>query len=88
MDQKAQKALLESYLRQLKLPTFLQNYQAFAQDALRSNQSLERYLFGLCEAEMLQREANRVERAIGNAKFPVMKELDSFDFGSRHVIAP
>ena len=80
MDQKAQKALLESYLRQLKLPTFLQNYQAFAQDALRSNQSLERYLFGLCEAEVLQKEANRVERCIANAKFPVIKEVDSFDF--------
>src|SRR3954454_17414867 len=81
-EQKVQKALLESYLRQLKLPTFVQNYQVFAQDAARSNLSFERYLFGLCEAEMLQREANRVERAIGNAKFPVMKELDSFDFSA------
>jgi len=76
------KALLETYLRTLRLPTFVQNYQVFAQDAARSNLSFERYLFGLCEAEMLQREANRVERAIGNAKFPVMKELDSFDFSA------
>ncbi len=81
-DQKAQKALLESYLRQLRLPTFVQNYQAFAQDATRSNQSFERYLFGLAEAEVLQQEANRVERRITNAKFPVLKELDSFDFSS------
>ena len=76
------KALLETYLRTLRLPTFVQNYQVFAQDAARSNLSFERYLFGLCEAEMLQREANRVERAIANAKFPVMKELDSFDFSA------
>jgi len=81
-EQKAQKALLESYLCQLKLPTFVQNYQAFAQDATRSNQSFERYLFGLCEAEVFQKEANRVERCIANAKFPVMKELDSFDFSA------
>jgi hypothetical protein len=46
-EQKAQKALLESYLRQLRLSTFVQNYQAFAQDAIRSNLSFERYLFGL-----------------------------------------
>ncbi len=79
-EQKVQKALLESYLRQLKLPTFVQNYQAFAQDAARSNLSFERYLFGLAEAEVLQKEANRVERCIANAKFPVLKALDSFDF--------
>ena len=76
------KGLLETYLRALRLTTFAQNYQVFAQDAARSNLSFERYLFGLCEAEMLQREANRVERAIGNARFPVMKELDSFDFSA------
>ena len=29
------KAVLETYLRQLRIPTFAQNYQAFAQDAAR-----------------------------------------------------
>ena len=72
--------LLENYLRALRLPTFAQNYQAFAQDAARSDLSYERYLFALCQAEMEQREANRVERAIGAAKFPVVKELATFDF--------
>src|SRR5947209_10140007 len=76
------KGLLETYLRALRLTTFAQNYQVFAQDAARSNLSFERYLFGLCEAEMLQREANRVERSIANAKFPVVKEVDSFDFSA------
>jgi len=72
--------LLENYLRTLRLPTFVQNYLAFAQDAARSDLSHERYLFALCQAEMDQREANRVERAIANAKFPVLKELATFDF--------
>ena len=76
------KAVLETYLRQLRIPTFAQNYQAFAQDAARSNLSYERYLFALCETEIAQREANRVERCIANAKFPVLKELDSFDFSA------
>src|SRR5712692_4016641 len=74
--------LLENYLRQLRLPTFAQNYQAFAQDAIRSDLSPERYLLALCQAEMEQREANRIERAISNAKFPVVKELASFDFSA------
>ena len=38
--------LLESYLRQLKLPTFAQHYTAFAQDATRTGLSCERYLLG------------------------------------------
>src|SRR5258708_35196080 len=73
-------ALLENYLRQLRLPTFAQNYQTFAQDATRTNLSYERYLLALCQAEAEQREANRIERAILNAKFPIMKEVGCFDF--------
>jgi DNA replication protein DnaC len=73
-------ALLENYLRMLKLPTFAQNYQSYAQDAMRTNLSYERYLLALCQAEAEQREAHRIERAIANAKFPVLKDLATFDF--------
>src|SRR6266849_8080892 len=75
-------ALLENYLRMLKLPTFAQNYQSYAQDAIRTDLSPERYLLALCQAEAEQREANRIERAILNAKFPIVKELASFDFSA------
>ncbi len=73
-------AVLESYLRQLKLPTFAHNYAAFAQDAARTGLSCERYLLALCEAEIAQRDANRVERCIVQAKLPVLKELSQFDW--------
>src|SRR5215471_2575019 len=73
-------ALLENYLRQLHLATFAQNYQTCAQDAARGNLPDVRYLLALCEAEVAQREAHRVERAIAAAKFPVLKELSTFDF--------
>ena len=72
--------LLEAYLRQLKLPSFVQNYAAFAQDAARTGLSCERYLLALCEAEIAQRDANRVERCIAQAKLPVLKELSQFDW--------
>lgn len=72
--------LLENALRFLKLPTFLENYQIAAQDAARTDLPYERYLLALCEAEMAQREANRIERAITTARFPVVKELSSYDF--------
>jgi len=77
-----QNSLLESYLRQLKLPTFAQNYAAFAQDAARTDLSCERYLLALCEVEISQRDANRVERCIAQARFPVLKELSQFDWSS------
>src|SRR5579864_66046 len=75
-----QNTLLESYLRQLKLPTFAQNYAAMASDAARTGLSCERYLLALCEAELAQREANRVERCIAQARLPVLKELSQFDW--------
>lgn len=73
-------ALLENYLHQLHLATFAQNYQVFAQDAARSSLPYERYLLALCEGEVNQRETQRVERAVIAAKFPVLKDLSSFDF--------
>src|SRR5207245_9592074 len=39
-----------------------------------------RFLFGLAKEEVAKQEADRVERAIARAKFPVLKELSSFDF--------
>jgi len=75
-----QNALLESYLRQLKLPSFAQNYAAIASDAARTDLSCERYLLVLCEAELAQRDANRVERCTAQARLPVLKELSQFDW--------
>jgi DNA replication protein DnaC len=73
-------ALLESYLRQLRLPTFAQNYRIFATDAARNNHDHVRYLLALVEQEVTQREQNRRQRRIKAARFPVFKELADFDF--------
>jgi len=42
-------ALLESYLRTLGLPAFLELYQSYARDAARNGLSPEQFLLGLCE---------------------------------------
>jgi len=75
-------AQLETYLRQFRLTTFIQNYQAYAQDAARTNLSYERFLLALCTAEAEQRDVQRVEHCIAAAKFPVLKDLASFDFSA------
>jgi len=72
--------LLETYLKQLRLPTFLGNYRQFAEDAAQNNLDFPRYLLALAEQEIQQREKNRRERRIKNARFPALKELADFDF--------
>ncbi len=74
--------LLETYLKQLRLPSFLDSYQALAQEAARTNLSYERYLFALAQEEVTRQQASRIERAIANAHFPVLKELAEFDFSA------
>jgi len=73
-------ALLEAHLRTLNLPAFLASYQAYARDAAPNGLSPEQFLLGLCEAEMADRDANRIETAIRRAKFPFIKELAEYDF--------
>lgn len=74
--------LLETYLRQLRLPSFARNYQAFATDAARSNLDYTRYLLALAEQEVSKREQNRIQKRVKAARFPMLKELADFDFSS------
>jgi len=75
-------ALLETHLRKLRMPTFLENYAKFASDAVQNNQDHVRYLLALAEVEVSQREQNQRARRIKAARFPVLKELASFDFSA------
>jgi DNA replication protein DnaC len=77
-----QNSLLETYLRQLRLPSFVQNYAAFAADAARHEQDHVRFLLALVEQEIAQRERNLLQKRIKNARFPVFKELADFDFSA------
>jgi len=72
--------LLDTYLKELRLPTFLQNYHKFAEEAAQSNHGYDRFLLALAEQEVAQRERNRITRRIKAARFPVLKELADFDF--------
>jgi len=74
--------LLETYLRQLRLPTFLKNYARFATDAASHNQDYVRFLLALAEQEVNQRETNMLHKRIKAARFPLMKELADFDFSA------
>ena len=72
--------LLDSYLRQLRLPTFVKLYSQFAADAARNNQDAVRFLLALAEQEINQRQQNVLQERLKSARFPILKELADFDF--------
>ena len=74
--------LLESHLKSLRLPTFVQNYRRFADDAARNNQSYDRFLLALADQEVSQRDLNRQRQYLKAARFPLLKELADFDFSA------
>jgi DNA replication protein DnaC len=83
----ATQLLLETQLKQLRLPSFLENYQSLAAEAARNNLPYERYLLGLAQEEVGRRERNTIERSIRQAHFPVLKELSDFDFTAVPTLA-
>jgi DNA replication protein DnaC len=72
--------LLDHHLKALRLPTFLREYDKVAQQCADEAVHYPRYLFRLTELELLDRERRATERRIKQARFPVVKSLDSFDF--------
>jgi DNA replication protein DnaC len=72
--------LLAHYLKALKLPTFLREYDKLARQCAAEGADHIRYLLRLAELELIERERRMVERRIKEAKFPAVKSLDSFDF--------
>jgi DNA replication protein DnaC len=75
-------ALLNSYLKQLRLSTFIANHERVAVEAAQKQHSYGRYLLALAEQEVMQREGRRRQRRIKEAKLPVVKELSDFEFAA------
>jgi DNA replication protein DnaC len=82
MSQTAEKPqlLLKHHLKQLKLPTFLAEYEKQAHECAQAGVDHVRYLLRLAELELIERERRMVDRRIRAARFPVVKGLESFDF--------
>jgi DNA replication protein DnaC len=74
--------LLKANLKQLKLPTMLGEWEKLAREADAKNEPYEGYLLRLTEAEVTTRSANALASRIRAAGFPVVKDLDTFDFST------
>ncbi|MDP8244832.1 MAG: IS21-like element helper ATPase IstB [Candidatus Hinthialibacter antarcticus] len=78
--------LLNYYLKQLKLPAFLRDYETTAEQCRKDRADYPAYLLALAERETLEREQRAAERRIRAAKFPVTKTLDAFEFKAQPSI--
>lgn len=76
----APKLLLDHHLKNLKLPTFLREYDKQARICAGDGVDHVGYLARLTELELIDRERRLVERRIKQAGFPTVKQLESFDF--------
>ncbi|MER2511761.1 MAG: IS21-like element helper ATPase IstB [Nitrosomonas ureae] len=78
----APQVLLLNHFKTLKLPTFAREYEKVGIECAREDVDYPRYLLRLCELECIDREQRNTERRIRQAKFPVIKSLDTFDFAA------
>jgi len=72
--------LLEHHLKELKLPTFLREYDKLAGRCAAEGADHPDYLLRLSELELIDRHHRMVDRRIKAARFPTTKSLDTFDF--------
>src|SRR5437879_9020740 len=72
--------LLDHHLKELRLSTHIREHDNVAQQCAAEGVDFPRYLLRLSELELLDRERRATERRIRQAKFDVVKSLDTFDF--------
>lgn len=76
-------AHLAADLKELKLPSVAAHWQRLADEAQRKRQPHPEYLADLMHAEISDRRERRIARLMAEARFPVLKTLDGFDFGAQ-----
>ena len=74
------KALLNDNLKSLKLSTMIRNLQGHLRQAKQEKLGYDEFLLNLTEAEVQVRKENGRKRRLREAKFPLLKPLETFNF--------
>jgi DNA replication protein DnaC len=74
------KALLIENLKSLKLSTMIRNLESHLRQAKQDMPGYDEFLLNLTEIEVQVRKENGRKRRLGEAKFPLQKPLETFDF--------
>jgi DNA replication protein DnaC len=77
-----QVALVQTYLKQLRLPTIARECVALAREAEHQHAGYLGYLQVLVEHEVAERREHQVQRRLKQARFPYPKRLEDFDFSA------
>jgi DNA replication protein DnaC len=73
------KPRMTACLTQLRLPAFVEHYASQAALAANEGWPYDRYLLGLCELQLAERDERRIQRLMAEARLPREKTLDTFD---------
>lgn len=73
------KPQMTACLKRLRLPAFVEHYAPQAALAANEGWPYDRYLLGLCQLELAERDQRRIERLLADSKLPREKTLEAFD---------
>ena len=74
------KALLNENMKALRLSTMSRNLKGYLRQAKQDKLSYEEFLLNLTEIEVQVRKENGRKRRLREAKFPLLKPLEGFNF--------
>jgi len=74
------KALLNDNLKSLKLSTMIRNMQSHLRQAKQDKLDYDEFLLNLTEVEVQVRKENGRKRRLREAKFPLVKPIETFNF--------
>jgi len=83
----AHAARVELFLADLRLPAIKQLWATLAEQSDKEGWPAARFLAALAEHEIADRARRRIERHLAEARLPVGKTLDSFDFDAVPMIS-
>ena len=72
--------VLAQNLKALKLSTMVGNLDSHLRQARENSMDYDEFLLGLTEIELQVRSDNRFKRRMREAKFPLLKTFETFDF--------
>lgn len=73
-------ANIESYCKLLSLTSIADNYEAMAEDAIKTKISYREYLYKLLQQQIIDRVDRSVNAKIKKAGFPYIATMEAYDF--------
>ena len=70
---------LKSCIKEMKMPSVLENFVAYAEKAAKESWSFEQYLYELLLIERENRKERRIKKLLHESKLPLSKTLNALD---------